>query len=315
MKIISFLKLLLIITVLIITTNCSKDDNDEENCPQITDASFSVYPSAIHVSFSTIENINTYRIEYGLTGFEYGQGETITTSQSSILIDNLLPNTTYDVYFTSICSPTEESKPYLLQSLTTDPTRCTGQVDAYIYQNSINSLKIDPSYTGDYLDGFELEYGPVGFSLGNGKNIVNQYSSDNFYLIDLEQETTYDIYIRPICNYNDYGRYKKFTHTVTESCSKPYNLRANFTGGSCSYSDGYRTFRFSWDNQSYNTENYTVSFTTENGNPDNGTQFETSTTDISISGISCSTSLDYFYVRANCENALYSEWAGPLKYD
>ena len=47
-----------------------------------------------------------WEVEYGLSGFTYGQGTTLTSYDDSVQITGLSPNTLYDVYVSSVCSDT-----------------------------------------------------------------------------------------------------------------------------------------------------------------------------------------------------------------
>lgn len=54
------------------------------------------------LTFSGGNNTNSYKIEYGLTGFAIGSGKSITTSNMNVEISDLIPSTTYDIYITSL---------------------------------------------------------------------------------------------------------------------------------------------------------------------------------------------------------------------
>ncbi|WP_143337022.1 hypothetical protein [Dokdonia pacifica] len=75
----------------------------------------------ININYDTnTSNANSFEIEYGITGFSLGTGDRLTTSNSFALIENLTPNTTYDIYITSICSSESRSEPAELLAITTN---------------------------------------------------------------------------------------------------------------------------------------------------------------------------------------------------
>ncbi|MEG1904941.1 MAG: fibronectin type III domain-containing protein, partial [Bacteroidales bacterium] len=80
-------------------------------------------PSCRRPTHITIGNITTttadvtwednqtaeYVVEYGPTPFEHGTGTMVTTSNTTITLDNLTPNTPYMVYVRSVCSGVNQS--------------------------------------------------------------------------------------------------------------------------------------------------------------------------------------------------------------
>ena len=53
---------------------------------------------------------STWQIEYGVMGFPRGSGTIISNlSETNYMLSNLLPNTIYDVYVQSVCTPTDIS--------------------------------------------------------------------------------------------------------------------------------------------------------------------------------------------------------------
>lgn len=66
-----------------------------------------VTPSSVELLWNG--NASSYEIEYGPVGFAQGQGTTLTSTSSSILLGALSGNTNYDVYVRGICSTTDQS--------------------------------------------------------------------------------------------------------------------------------------------------------------------------------------------------------------
>ena len=66
--------------------------------------------SATSATLSWRTSIATnYRVEYGISGFTPGTGTNVTTPIRDIILNGLLPATTYDVYITSLCDTAQSS--------------------------------------------------------------------------------------------------------------------------------------------------------------------------------------------------------------
>ncbi|WP_313805673.1 hypothetical protein [Flavobacterium sp.] len=92
--------------------SCSSDGGEAEaSCGKVKNIGISsITPTMISFYFDNGNNANSTTVEYGVTGFTQGTGTTVITSNSYIGIENLSPGTTYDFYFTGICSATEKSE-------------------------------------------------------------------------------------------------------------------------------------------------------------------------------------------------------------
>lgn len=289
-------------------TACSSEDNTP-SCQQVSDVYFSTEATSIYINFSNPENANSFKIEYGPSGFTIGSGTIVTTSNNGFQIENLNPSTTYDIYITSVCSSQDQSTPKGILSVTTNPSQCQVTPTINVSQSSNSYIDLYFNANGVNVDKFEIEYGLAGFTLGSGTVIISDESSVS--INQIQPSTTYDFYVRTKCYGNDYSPYAMVQHTTLENCPKPYSLSASSLGGSCtSYA---RSYNFSWHFDSSNATNFTISVPLLGNTPASGTQFTTSNQSIIINNFDCQTR--DFYVRTNCNDNSSSAWAGPFTFN
>jgi hypothetical protein len=293
----------------ILLNSCSSENDDEASCPQVSNLNFSAQATDLYIYFNPPNGVNSFEIEYGISGFTYGSGMKITTSSSDYTIPNLIPSTTYDVYVSSICSANEKSAPVSYLSLTTTESLCQTIPTLTAGQIFYNEISVSFSTNGaSFVESYELEYGLAGFTLGTGTTLTN--NSSGIDILNFQPDTTYDIYGRVKCNGSDYSQYSLIQYRTLESCPAPYSLNATFTGGSCStLSAGYN---FSWQYPfGLNPINYEISIVSLGGTP-TGASFTTSNQAIGITNFSCADR--DFYVRARCADGTLSDWGGPFTF-
>ncbi|MEM7185689.1 MAG: hypothetical protein AAF466_03435 [Bacteroidota bacterium] len=142
--------------------------------------------------FWSIENSRFFELEYGVEGFSLGNGMTKRVEGASTTIGNLDPSTTYDIYLSAVCG-SSLSAPNGPVTFTTD-SACpspqffklldVGSDFVYIIWDSNESA-------------FEVEYGPIGFTIGTGTVIPT--SNQDLVVDGLQPSTTYEFYVRANC--------------------------------------------------------------------------------------------------------------------
>lgn len=298
---------------LLVFMGCSRDEGESSpsnNCGKVTNVNFQTYAGSVVLNFAGGNGTNSYKVEYGPSGFSQGTGKSVTTSNTTLEITDLSSSTTYDFYITGICSSSESSAPYKLSSVTTQLSQCNGTTTAQFYQYDPIQTIIQIAYTGGSFSYHEVEFGPAGFTLGTGARIKGGNGESNLYFNNLELNKTYDFYVRTTCLIGDSNIFKKFTYTATPTCPKPFNLNSYVISGSCNVGLG-ATRGFSWS--SYGSpQSYTISIVQGVTDPPGGQTFTTSNTSIAISNMYCNWKA--FYVKANCSNGTGGEWAGPFVF-
>lgn len=177
------------------------------------------------------ENISGWEIEYGEFGFTIGQGMTQTITAASVILDNLQAGTSYQVFARAICSQGGFSD--LLGPIefrTND--RCTTPTN--LANNFKSSSSLGFIWTNNFVDNWEIEYGPAGFALGTGIEIIAE--QNNLLIENLVVDTAYDVYVRAVCAENDKSEYASLfnVRTTPDFCS--FGLFTDSGGTNSNYS-------------------------------------------------------------------------------
>lgn len=180
-----------------------------------------------------------WEVEYGLQGFELGSGSTNVANQSEIVVDNLQPFTSYDIYIKTICS----SEGF---STVEGPLNFVTREACPVPQNIIFSDIQFSSILVDWEDlgatSWELEYGLEGFLPSNGMSLIVNESQLN--IESLLTGTTYEIYLRSNC-----------TDSITSDIVGPFkfNTPSNFCGGDLFYDSGGENLNYTNNEQTTTT--------------------------------------------------------------
>ncbi|RZJ73254.1 fibronectin type III domain-containing protein [Flavobacterium sp.] len=300
---------LAVIAIMALTNSCS-GGSDEAGCGKVKDVTFQTGSTSVYIAFNAPSDANSFRIEYGPTGFAEGTGQFTTSSSQQITVQNLSPSTTYDFYIKTICSADASGKSVKLPSVTTEQSTCTGQVNLTISQFTSSTASLYCTMQSGSAEDYEVEYGLQGFAIGSGTRITVDGTWGNADISNLQPSTNYDFYARAICFDGDKGPWKKVQYTTVTSCPTPNNLNSYNISGSCNAGLG-ETRAFTWHYDFAVPTSYEISVVTASNinQPGSGDTFTTSNTSISLSGMYCL--WDAFYVRANCSNGQSSAWAGP----
>ncbi|MCX7954305.1 MAG: fibronectin type III domain-containing protein [Bacteroidales bacterium] len=112
--------------------------------------------------------------------------------------------------------------------------RITGQAASCTPPSNINITQLtSSSITFNWSSNapqFQIEYGPQGFTQGNG-TLINNVTDSTYTITGLNPTTTYDIYIRSICNAGDTSSWALIT--ITTQCLEisTFPWLENFNGG------------------------------------------------------------------------------------
>ena len=159
------------------------------------------------------------------------------------------------------------------------------------------------SGTGNY-GFFEVQYGPNGFTLGNGTSLTASPGDD----IDGLANGTYDVYVRGNCGGNDWSEWAGpnsllITQGSSSSCSTPDNL-----GQYWSQYD----YNLDW-NGNFGDDYYEVEYGISGFTQGTGTVKTVNSSDYS-DGVFVQGNTYDFYTRANCGGSDWSNWAGPASF-
>ncbi|MFC5270525.1 fibronectin type III domain-containing protein [Adhaeribacter terreus] len=154
------------------------------------------------LAFTPSAGTGTYDVEYGLTGFTPGTGTVVNVSNSPASVSNLTANTSYQFYVTKNCGSGVTSSrvgPENFTTTNTQPVVCDAptNLNASNIGSTTATLNFTPSATGS-TGTYTLEYGPSGFTPGNG-TIVSGLTGSPYNASNLLPGVTYDFYVTKNC--------------------------------------------------------------------------------------------------------------------
>ena len=163
------------------------------------------------VTWHTDDAVEGFLLEYGETGFEQGMGNTVVLDDNTYLIEDLLPETAYDVYVRSLCDPTVIAEWSMVQFVT-NPDTCA-RITSIVIDSSAVSFAADGQlngYRATWQSSFdsnrwEIEYGEAGFQSGTGHSDIVESAYCIF--TPLQPSTDYELRVRTICNNDVYGEW------------------------------------------------------------------------------------------------------------
>lgn len=244
------------------------------------------------------QGASSYIVEYGETGFALGSGTQQTTTNTTIEIENLIPGTAYQFYVQARCSSTSSSDFNGPETFSTFDCDKVSSVNIFPGDITANSVFVD--WSGTFAFEYEIEYGIAGFTPGTG--MTRRTQSNQEQLTNLEEETTYDVYVRSVCGnfFSDYSDVVQFT--TLAACPGPTSFKV---------ADRGTTFiTVAWSRSGFE-EDFTVEYGLAGFTLGTG---QTTTTPFDfedIGGLTPNTAYD-FYVRGNCGPDGSSEYLGPV---
>lgn len=292
-------KILTLALALLLLAGCKKEDtNTTENPCHTPSLSLNTITGGVSLYVSTSSNQGFFEIEYGANGFSKGSGTKVTISTQYDLTG--LTNGTYDIYIRGNCGGTAYSDWSSAQSFLVQGGNSSTCAAPY-------SLNAQPYFQGYQLywsasnaGYYELEYGPTGFTRGNGtkKTLSNSNYSDGSF----NANTTYDFYVRSNCGGSDFspwaGPYSFHADHNAHNCQAPTNLTA--------YRNGYISYSFN-----PNGENQHEVYINNTPDTNSGTLLSSSSSSGDITGVYSNVTY-YIYARSICLDGSRTAWTGPV---
>ncbi len=183
--------------------------DDIDTCASIVNLTADPTVYDVVLSWGATGPVTGYELEYGPAGFALGTGNRVMIAGSPYTVQGLEGNTAYDVYLRTACSSTLYGDWDTLQFTTYPPCAfVASMVVSTTRQDSLVSRTL--SWQGTSTPNFwEVEYGPQGFTLGEGTQLTTQDSLLDLYALELDgtlqPNTWYDFYVRSACDHNIYG--------------------------------------------------------------------------------------------------------------
>lgn len=97
-------KLSFLFVFVCIVLSCNNDDDTVDSCNKATSIlAENITTTTATITWSDPNGAGSYFIEYGVSGFAIGSGTVLMESNNTLDLDNLMPETTYDIYVQVIC--------------------------------------------------------------------------------------------------------------------------------------------------------------------------------------------------------------------
>ena len=170
-------------------------------CTPFTNFSLdSTNTTGVEVNWTPGTGNSSFFMEYGPAGFTPGTGTPITGtypgSQPPVYIGSLTPDTDYDIYFGEICNSGADSVAFPgPQTVRTEPTCPPLPMSTVFTVSAITPTSAQIDFTTTETN-FDYEYGPTGFTPGNGTVGSSGYP---VVVTGLTGSTNYDVYVRVNC--------------------------------------------------------------------------------------------------------------------
>ena len=124
---------------------------------------YNITPTSFNLSWMGLVPAQGYEVEYGITGFDLGQGTRLYQTSNTCLINNLTPSTDYDVYIRPICSATDTG---VWSVCKTFRTACNAM--PLPFTESFESTTMPSCWREEYVSGIESWEYRAGASSNSG---------------------------------------------------------------------------------------------------------------------------------------------------
>lgn len=142
---------------------------------------------------------NSWQVQYGNAGFTIGSGTILASATQSKVVTNLLATASYDFYVRSNCDANQNSTwvgPIVVNA--GGSSACTAPTNFNAVRSATDSSQATLSWTpGGNVSTWEIQYGNVGFTAGNGTSVT---ASTSTKVLTGLQTTSYDFYVRAVCS-------------------------------------------------------------------------------------------------------------------
>ena len=198
--ILSLLRKVVFILLFIFIIACNEDPVNSCETPTTFNI-FNITTKTADVSWISSEEAS-YEIQIGISGFDLGDGQVFSRSETSGQIDDLASGTSYDFYVRAICASQNMSDWSEVQSFTTLPD-CAKITGSNVTNITQTAAFISWQFSGDIPIGWIIEYAEEGFTPGTG--VIAETSIDNIPLMNLMTNIKYEYYLTSKCVNDNLG--------------------------------------------------------------------------------------------------------------
>lgn len=170
---------------------CTPPENIEINDVETTTA---------QVSWTAGSTETQWEVVYGISGFDpNNDGTTLQAGETTLILENLLAATTYDVYVAAVCHENNKSDFADVVTFTTEAEPCIAPTDIAVANIENHTAAV--SWTaGGNENNWEVNYGLSPFDPQEEGNTISVSDQPEAVLENLEGGSIYDLYVRSVCD-------------------------------------------------------------------------------------------------------------------
>lgn len=242
-----------------------------------------------------------FEIEYGPQGFTQGGGTSVNFTGFTTNF-TVTAYGTYDVYYRSKCHNGGVSDWNGPRSVVVDGGTSSCWIPVALNMNTyLSPYRFEwEQYNGNF---FDVEYGPTGFTIGNGTRIRtnNEFTDDAI----LHAGITYDFYVRANCGGSTfsswggpYSVYAAADQNINVPCTQPTSL----------YAYKINANEVNYTATGHGNVSYEIAFSQSNTTITNNI-IETSSPNGTVGNPGGFSGTYFFWIRGKCVNGSFTTWA------
>ncbi|MCB0383389.1 MAG: fibronectin type III domain-containing protein [Psychroserpens sp.] len=160
-------KLNVLFAIALLIFSCSNDDDLVAACNKAKNITVAdITPTTATINWNDSNNAGSYFVEYGVSGFALGSGTTLIESTTTVNLQNLLPETTYDVYVQVVCNTDNLSMYSDVYSFTTSTLPVVPE-----FRPNLSELNLFSGNLGD------LQPSPFAFNYDLNTKLFTDYAT------------------------------------------------------------------------------------------------------------------------------------------
>lgn len=287
-----------ILSCFLLVASCKKDEGNVTcNTPSFN---VSLANYEITVNLSSYSSGEIYELEYGQAGFAKGTGTVVSFSNSSTSF-MVTAYGSYDIYVRAKCgSATSEWSGKTTVNVDGGFSSCFTPSNLDVNTTSYSTYRLQWYGNGNFYD---VEYGPTGFTLGNGTRVRtnNMYTNEQI----MHAGVTYDFYVRANCGGNVFSSwagphsvYAATDQNIGVPCTQPTNL----------YAYKISANEISYTSQGHGSISYEISISSSNSSLTSNI-LSVSSPNGGVFNAGGYNGTHYFWIRGKCVNNSFTNWA------
>ena len=168
------------------------------------------------VTWTPAEGQTAWEVSYGMQGFSEGYAiATVTVTNPTYQMTGLETDSPYDVYVRAICDEDVYSAWSTRETFTTTEDECESVSNVTANNITENSATITWTPAGDETK-WQLAYDLASdaTTVGEDATIVDVENTPSYTITGLETRTSYDAFVRTVCNETNYSAWVKVNFTT-----------------------------------------------------------------------------------------------------